>query len=124
VRQFSFGGTAYLILHALFIVVCAFIYTAFILNPDTAAEDLKTFGGAIPGVEPGEATAAHIDHVLSRVTLLGAAYLALVYLVPELLIAYAQVPFYLGGASLLIVVCTFLDLQKEVRGYATIKSGG
>ena len=117
-------GRLYLTCFALLIVVCAIIYTALIFSPDAAAEDLNKYGGIIPGVEPGEATAAHIDHVVSRVTLLGAAYLAFVYLVPELLITHAQVPFYLGGASLLIVVCTVLDLQKQVRGYATIKSGG
>jgi preprotein translocase subunit SecY len=123
-RAFAYGRPLYLISFVLFIVVFAFIYTALIFSPDAAAEDLKTYGGVIPGVEPGEATAAHLDQVLSRVTLLGAAYLALVYLVPELLILYAQVPFYLGGASLLIVVCAVLDLQTQVRGYVTIKSGG
>jgi preprotein translocase subunit SecY len=117
-------GRLYLTCLALLIVGCALIYTALIFSPDAAADDLQKYGATIPGIEPGEATAAHIDHVLSRVSLLGAAYLALVYLVPELLITYAQVPFYLGGASLLIVVCTVLDLQKQVRGYATMKSGG
>jgi preprotein translocase subunit SecY len=121
---FAAGYPLYLICQAVFIVACAMIYTALIFSPDAAAEDLKTCGGVVAGVEPGEATAEHIDRVLSRVTLLGAAYLALVYLVPELLIVYAQVPFYLGGASLLIVVCTVLDVQAQIRGYATIKSGG
>jgi len=123
-RWFEAGRPLYLICQVVFILASAFVYTALIFNPDTAAEDLKSYGVVVPGVEPGEATAEHLDRVLSRVTLLGAAYLAFVYLVPELLIAYAQVPFYLGGASLLVVVCTVLDLQKEVRGYATIKSGG
>ena len=121
---FAAGQPVYLICQAVFIVACAMIYTALIFSPDAAAEDLKTYGGLVSGIEPGEATAEHIDGVLSRVTLLGGAYLALVYLVPELLITYAQVPFYLGGASLLIVVCAVLDLQTQVRGYATIKSGG
>jgi len=122
-RFVGHGQPLFLIAYVLFIVLFTFIYTALIFSPDAAADDLKAYGCAVSGVEPGEATAEHIDGVLSRVTLLGAAYLALVYLVPELLIRYAQVPFYLGGASLLIVVCTVLDLQAQVRGYATIKSG-
>ena len=112
---FEPGRPLYLVCQVVFILACAFVYTALIFNPDTAAEDLKAYGGVLPGVEPGEATAEHLDRVLSRVTLLGAAYLAFVYLVPEVLITYAQVPFYLGGASLLIVVCAVLDVQAQIR---------
>jgi len=81
--------------------------------------------GATPsGAEPGEATAAALDRIFSRITLIGAAYLVLVCLVPEILVAYMGVPFYFGGASLLIVVCTVLDLDDELRAAGMRKSRG
>ena len=83
------------------------------LDPNEAAEKLQRYGGAIPQVQPGAATAEHLDSVLSRVTLLGAAYFVTVCLIPELLLLWAQVPFYLGGTSLLILVCTVLDLENR-----------
>jgi preprotein translocase subunit SecY len=95
------------------IVLCVFFYTAFVLSPNDIAEDLRKHGGAIPGIEPGEATAAHIDRVVSRLTAMGAVYLALVCLIPELLIAAWAVPVYRGGTSLLIVVCAILDLKAQ-----------
>ncbi|HYS49015.1 MAG TPA: preprotein translocase subunit SecY, partial [Xanthobacteraceae bacterium] len=75
----------------------------------------------IPTIDPGEATAAHLDHVVSRTTVIGAAYLVLVCLLPEILIRYAGVPFYFGGTSLLVVVCTTLDLDAQLR--AELQSG-
>jgi preprotein translocase subunit SecY len=75
-------------------------------------------------VEPGEATAAHVDRVLSITTLVGAAYLALVCLIPEIFVSYAHVPFYFGGASLLIVVCTVLDIGAFFRVGAVGRLGG
>ena len=77
-------------------------------------KDLKNYGGVIAGVEPGEATAVHIDHVVARVSMLGAVYLAVVYLLPEILIANWAVPFYLAGTSLLIVVCAILDVKAQM----------
>ena len=109
------GRPVFLILYGLAIVLCVFFYTAFLLNPDEIAEDLKKHGGVIAGVEPGEATADHIDQVVSRVSAIGAVYLAFVYLVPEILIAKWSVPFYLGGTSLLIVVCAILDLKAQLE---------
>jgi preprotein translocase subunit SecY len=86
--------------------------------------DLEKRGGVIPGIAPGEATAEHVDTAISRTTMLGAVYLALVCLIPEMLIAYARVPFYLGGTSLLIVVCTVLDLDAQLKNGAHIRLGG
>jgi preprotein translocase subunit SecY len=117
-------GLIYMIVLALAIVLCALFYTAFVLNPERVAGDLEKRGGAIPGVPPGEATAEHVDAAISRTTMLGAVYLALVCLIPEMLIAYAQVPFYLGGTSLLIVVCTVLDLDAQLKNGAHIRLGG
>jgi preprotein translocase subunit SecY len=121
---FTDGQPLFLICYALLIVVCVFIYTAMVLDPAQAAESLQLHGGAIQGVEPGEATAAHVDRVLSITTLVGAAYLGLVCLIPEIFVSYAQVPFYFGGASLLIVVCTVLDIGAFFQVGAVGRLGG
>jgi preprotein translocase subunit SecY len=110
------GRPFYLILYAALIILFAFLYTAFVLDPEAAAESLKQLGGTIPGVEPGEATAAHLDQAISRTTLIGSAYLALVCLLPQIVIHVAAVPFYFGGPPLLIVVCTAVDLMAQVQG--------
>ena len=94
-----------------------FFYTAIVFNPTETADNLKKHGGFIPGIRPGERTAEYIDYVLSRVTVLGAAYLAIVCLIPEILISYAAVPFYFGGTSLLIVVSVTMDTVAQVQGY-------
>jgi preprotein translocase subunit SecY len=109
------GRPVFLIVYALAILLCVFFYTAFLLNPDEIAEDLRKHGGSIAGVEPGEATANHIDHVVSRVSAVGAVYLVFVYLVPEILVANWSVPFYLGRTSLLILVCAILDLKAQLE---------
>jgi preprotein translocase subunit SecY len=96
-------------------VLLALIYTALILDPEETAKKLERFGGSILGVESGEATAEHIDFILSRTALLGGVYLAFVCLIPDMLIAYAQVPFYFGGTAALIVVSTVLDIDQQIR---------
>jgi len=78
----------------------------------------------IPGIFPGEPTAEHLDRIVSYTTCIGAAYLAAVFLIPELLLSYGQAPFYLGGASVLIVVCTVLDIKTQVRGLSRTEPGG
>jgi preprotein translocase subunit SecY len=115
-RAFTQGASLYILTYAIVIVFCVYLYGAFVLDPAEAAQRLRQLGGAIPNVAPGEATAEHLDGVLSRITLLGAAYFVVICLIPELLISWAQVPFYLGGTSLLVLVCTVLDLESEVRG--------
>ncbi len=112
------GHTAYLILYVVLIVFCALFYTAFLLDPDESAASLQQHGGAIVGVEAGEATAAYIDQVVSRITLIGALYLAAVCLLPDTLIVAARVPFYFGGPGLLLVVCGVTDLLAQLRAYA------
>jgi preprotein translocase subunit SecY len=109
------GRPLYLILYAALIILLAFLYTAFVLDPEDAADSLKRYGGAIPDIAPGEPTAAHLDQTVSRTTMLGAAYLTLVCLLPQIMIAATAVPFYFGGPSLLIVVGTALDLMAQVR---------
>jgi preprotein translocase subunit SecY len=110
------GRPVFMILYGLAIVLCAFFYTAFLLSPDELAEDLQKHGGVIVGVEPGDATADHIDRVVSRINVIGAVYLAFMLLIPEILIAKWSLPFYLGGPSLLIVVCAILDLKRQFAG--------
>jgi len=99
------------------IVFFAFFYTAIVFNPTETADNLKKHGGFIPGIRPGERTAEYIDYVLSRITVIGAVYLALVCVLPEMLIAYAAVPFYFGGTSLLIVVSVTMDTVSQIQGY-------
>ena len=86
-------------------------------DPNKAAENLKKHGGFIPGIRPGERTAEYIDYVLSRITVVGAIYLAIVCLIPEILISYLKVPFYFGGTSLLIVVSVTMDTVAQIQGY-------
>ncbi|MPT23350.1 MAG: preprotein translocase subunit SecY, partial [Starkeya sp.] len=98
------GQPLFMLLYVLLIVFFCFFYTAIVFNPTETADNLKKHGGFIPGIRPGERTAEYIDYVLTRITVIGAAYLAIVCLFPEILISYAAVPFYFGGTSLLIVV--------------------
>jgi preprotein translocase subunit SecY len=111
------GRPLFIILYLSLIVFFAFFYTAIVFNPTETADNLKKHGGFIPGIRPGERTAEYIDYVLSRITVVGAGYLALVCLIPELLISYAAVPFYFGGTSLLIVVSVTMDTVAQVQGY-------
>ena len=111
------GRPMFLVLYSALIVFFAFFYTAIVFNPTETAENLKKHGGFIPGIRPGERTAEYIDYVLTRITAIGAAYLAIVCLIPEILISYAAVPFYFGGTSLLIVVSVTMDTVAQVQGY-------
>jgi preprotein translocase subunit SecY len=115
--QLAHGRPLFLILYVGLIVFFAFFYTAIVFNPTETADNLKKHGGFIPGIRPGERTAEYIDYVLSRITVIGAAYLAVVCLFPEILISYAAVPFYFGGTSLLIVVSVTMDTVAQVQGY-------
>jgi preprotein translocase subunit SecY len=117
VTQLGHGRPLFLILYIAMIVFFAFFYTAIVFNPTETADNLKKHGGFIPGIRPGERTAEYIDYVLTRITVVGAAYLAIVCLIPEMLIAYAAVPFYFGGTSLLIVVSVTMDTVAQIQGY-------
>jgi len=123
--QMQMGQAGHMIFNTVVIVILTYVYTASVVDPDQCAERLKGYGGVIAGVEPGEATADLIDRVVSRTTGYGAVYLALVYLIPELLVAYMRLPFFLGGASALIAVGTVIDLDTQVRGLMSQqKTGG
>ncbi len=111
------GRPLYLILYVALIVFFAFFYTAIVFNPSDTADNLKKHSGFIPGIRPGERTAQYIDKVLMRITVLGAAYLALICLLPQILISYAALPFYFGGTSLLIVVSVTMDTVAQIHGH-------
>jgi len=115
--QLGHGRPLFLVFYVGLIVFFAFFYTAIVFNPTETAENLKKHGGFIPGIRPGERTAEYIDYVLSRITVIGAGYLAIVCVLPEILISYAAVPFYFGGTSLLIVVSVTMDTVAQIQGY-------
>jgi preprotein translocase subunit SecY len=117
VTQLGHGRPLFLLLYILLIVFFAFFYTAIVFNPTETADNLKKHGGFVPGIRPGERTAEYIDYVLSRITVIGAGYLAIVCLIPEVLISYAAVPFYFGGTSLLIVVSVTMDTVAQIQGH-------
>ncbi len=111
------GQPLYLALYVGFIVFFAFFYTAVVFNPTETAENLKKYGGFVPGIRPGKNTAEFLDRVLTRLTVVGAAYLSAVCLLPEILISRFSVPFYFGGTSLLIVVTVTLDTVAQIQSH-------
>ena len=111
------GRPLYMLTYIALIVFFAFFYTAIVFNPQETADNLKKHGGFVPGIRPGERTAQYIDKILMRITVLGAAYLALICLLPEILISYAALPFYFGGTSLLIVVSVTMDTVAQIHGH-------
>ncbi|MCF8709158.1 preprotein translocase subunit SecY [Rhizorhapis sp. SPR117] len=111
------GSPLYMALYGLGIVFFCFFYTAVVFNPEETAENLKRNGGFIPGIRPGKNTEVYLDYVLTRITVIGAAYLAFICLVPEFLIARAGIPFYLGGTSLLIVVNVTVDTVTQIQSH-------
>ncbi|MBK1696525.1 preprotein translocase subunit SecY [Rhodovibrio salinarum] len=111
------GQPLYLALYVSLIVFFAFFYTSIVFNPDDTAENLKKNGGFIPGIRPGRNTSNYIHYVLMRLTAVGAIYLALVAVLPEILVAQYNVPFYFGGTSLLIVVSVTMDTVQQVQSY-------
>ena len=113
----SRGQPSYLILYAGLIVFFTFFYTAVVFNPTETADNLKKNGGFIPGIRPGSATADYFDHVLSRLSLVGAGYLVIVCLLPEMLIDRYNVPFYFGGTSLMIMVSVTMDTVTQVQSH-------
>lgn len=111
------GQPLYLIMFAAFIMFFAFFYTAIVFNPSDTADNLKKSGGFIPGIRPGERTAAHIDYVLTRITLVGAVYLTVVALIPELLFSQLNISQFIGGTSLLIMVTVTLDTISQIQSH-------
>ncbi len=111
------GQPLHIAIYVAMIIFFAFFYTAVVFNAKDTADNLRKYGGYLPGIRPGEKTAEYIDYVLTRITLVGALYLAVVCVLPELLIAYAAVPFYFGGTSLLIAVSVTMDTVAQVQSH-------
>ena len=111
------GAPLYMLLYGAGIAFFCFFYTAVVFNPEETAENLKKHGGFIPGIRPGKRTEDYLDYVLTRITVVGAAYLVLICLIPEYLIARAGIPFYLGGTSLLIVVNVTMDTVTQIQSH-------
>ncbi len=112
---FTQGQPLYMLLYASGIIFFTFFYTSIVFNPNETAENLRKYGGFIPGIRPGESTAIYIDTILTRLTTIGALYLTLVCLMPEFLIANYPIPFYLGGTSILIVVVVAIDTVTQIQ---------
>tara|TARA_B100000959_G_scaffold273938_1_gene325117 strand:+ start:1560 stop:2753 length:1194 start_codon:yes stop_codon:yes gene_type:complete len=112
---FSQGKPLYMLLYASGIVFFCFFYTSIVFNPKETADNLRKYGGYVPGIRPGERTAEYIEWILVRLTTIGACYLTIVCLMPEFLIAKYPIPFYLGGTSILIVVVVAMDTVTQVQ---------
>jgi preprotein translocase subunit SecY len=111
------GRPLYMVLYVALIVFFAFFYTAIVFNPQETADNLKKHGGIILGIRPGERTASYIDTILTRITVIGAGYLAIICLIPEILVSSAALPYYFGGTSLLIVVSVTMDTVAQINGH-------
>lgn len=111
------GQPLHVLLYIALIVFFTFFYTPIVLNPQETADNLKKYGGFIPGIRPGPRTAEYIDYVLTRITVIGAAYISVVCILPEILLYQMQTPFYFGGTSLLIVVSVTMDTVAQVQSH-------
>ncbi|MGE0741405.1 MAG: preprotein translocase subunit SecY [Hyphomonadaceae bacterium] len=113
----GYGKPGHMALYALGIIFFCFFYTSIVFNPEETADNLRKYGGFLPGIRPGKKTAEYLDYVLTRLTVIGAAYITVVCLLPEVLISYYSVPFYLGGTSILIVISVTLDTVSQIQSH-------
>ncbi len=115
------GGFTYEMLYIGLIIFFCFFYTAIVFNPDNVSDNMKKYGGYIPGIRPGKKTAEYIERILSRITFTGALYIAFVCVLPTLLITRFNAPFYLGGTALLIVVGVSLDTIQQIESHLILR---
>ncbi|MBU1155947.1 MAG: preprotein translocase subunit SecY, partial [Proteobacteria bacterium] len=111
------GGWIYSLLFVVLIFFFCYFYTAVTFNPEDVADNMKKYGGFIPGIRPGKRTAEYIDRVLTRITLGGAVYVSAVCVLPTILISQFNVPFYFGGTALLIVVGVAMDTMAQIESH-------
>jgi preprotein translocase subunit SecY len=116
-NQLAHGQPLYMALYAFMIIFFAYFYTAVVFNPEETADNLKKYGGFIPGIRPGSATAEYFDKVLTRLTTVGGIYLVVICLLPEILISDYGLPFYFGGTSILIVVSVTMDTVTQIQSH-------
>src|SRR6185503_15728958 len=117
IGQLQHGRPLFMVLYGALIIFFCFFYTSVVFNPEDTAENLRKYGGFMPGIKPGKRTAEYLDFVLTRITVIGAAYIAVVCLLPEFLIGYYNAPFYLGGTSVLIVVSVTMDTVTQIQSH-------
>jgi preprotein translocase subunit SecY len=117
VGQLQHGRPLFMVAYGALIVFFCFFYTSVVFNPEDTAENLRKYGGFMPGIRPGRRTAEYLDFVLTRLTVIGAAYIAIVCLLPELLIGFYNAPFYMGGTSVLIVVSVTMDTVTQIQSH-------
>jgi len=117
IAQLQHGRPLFMVLYGALIIFFCFFYTSVVFNPEDTAENLRKYGGFMPGIKPGKRTAEYLDFVLTRLTVIGAAYIALVCLLPEFLIGYYNAPFYMGGTSVLIVVSVTMDTVTQIQSH-------
>eukprot|EP01042_Synura_sphagnicola_P018525 gene18525-23426_t len=111
------GQPVFMTLYAAMIIFFCFLYTSLVFNPDETAENLRKYGGFLPGIRPGKRTAEYLDFVLTRITVIGAGYITLVCLLPEFLISSLGNSFYFGGTSVLIVVTVTMDTVAQIQSH-------
>jgi len=114
---FGYGRAGHMALYAAGIVFFCFFYTSIVFNPEETADNLRKYGGFLPGIRPGKKTAEYLDYVLTRLTVIGSAYITAVCLLPEILSSSYGVPFYLGGTSILIVISVTLDTVAQIQSH-------
>jgi preprotein translocase subunit SecY len=121
VQQLSPGTLLYSFLTVLMIIFFAYFYTAIIFNPADVADNMRKYGGFVPGIRPGKRTAEYIDRTLSRLTLVGAIYLSIIVILPTYLVLWLHVPFFFGGTGLLIVVGVAMDTMQQVESHLVMR---
>ncbi len=117
VGQLQHGQPLFVLLYGALIVFFCFFYTSVVFNPEDTAENLRKYGGFLPGIRPGKRTAEYLDFVLTRLTVIGAAYITAVCLIPEIMISFFNAKFYMGGTSLLIVVSVTMDTVAQIQSH-------
>jgi preprotein translocase subunit SecY len=115
--QLAQGQPLYMVTYAAMIIFFSYFYTAIVFNPEETADNLKKYGGFIPGIRPGSATATYFDTILTRLTTIGAVYLVAVCLLPQVLITKYSLPFYFGGTSLMIIVSVTMDTITQMQSH-------
>lgn len=117
IAALGYGQPGHLVLFAVLIIFFSFFYTAIVFNPTETADNLRKYGGYVPGYRPGKPTADHFDYVLSRITVIGAIYLVFVCILPEIAINQYKIPFRLGGTGLMIAVTVTMDTVAQIQSY-------
>ena len=117
VGQLQHGQPLFVVMYAAMIIFFTFFYTSIVFNPEETAENLRKYGGFMPGIRPGKRTADYLDFVLTRLTVIGAAYITIVCILPEIVTGYVSAQFYLGGTSILIVVTVTMDTVAQIQSH-------